>query len=218
MGSIVKGLVRKGTEPPVDLIKSALSRYAELLRPWAKTVAEGMVTEVARRDAKAWFEVGASMGREIHKEIVSAPTGAQAQRLMAEQVDLITSLPLEAAQRVHQLALGSLYTGDRPEKIEEEILETGKVTEARARLIARTEVGRAAAAMTQARAQHIGSEGYIWRTAGDADVRPEHKKLEGRYVRWGEPPIAGENGMRYHAGAGPNCRCYQEPVIPDTIR
>lgn len=80
-------------------------------------------------------------------------------------------------------------------------------------VIARTEVARTSSVLTQARAEHAGSTGYIWRTARDGDVRPSHKAMNGRFVRWGEPPTL--DNLRGHAGCLPNCRCYADPVIPD---
>lgn len=106
----------------------------------------------------------------------------------------------------------------RAEELAKELAATGQVTRSRAALIARTETARASSGLTQARAMHIGADSYIWRTAGDADVRKEHRKHNGKVFKWSDPPIAGTNGMRYHAGAGPNCRCYPEPVVPEEIQ
>lgn len=132
---------------------------------------------------------------------------------LAEQVALIKSLPIEAAQRVHALTIEGLENGTRAAEIAKEIRRSGEVSESRANLIARTEVSRTASALTQARAQHIGSEGYIWRTSGDSDVRHSHAQMNGRFVRWDSPPTL--DGMTGHAGEYPNCRCYPEPVIPE---
>ncbi|WP_265340329.1 phage minor head protein, partial [Salmonella enterica] len=83
----------------------------------------------------------------------------------------------------------------------------------RADLIARTELGRATGALDQARALSIGSNGYIWRTAEDGDVRHSHREMEGKFVEWGRPPTL--DGMTGHAGELPNCRCYKEIVFPN---
>jgi hypothetical protein len=85
--------------------------------------------------------------------------------LMAEQVDLITSLPIKAAQRVHKLTIEAMSDGTRAAEVAQEIMRTGHVTESRAKLIARTETSRTVTAMTQTRAEYVGSQGYIWRTA-----------------------------------------------------
>lgn len=199
-------------------LEHMLRHYAEVLRPWARATAERMLGDVMRRDERVWRSLSREMGRALHEEIGSAPTGAAMRESLDRQVALITSLPLDAARRVHELATGALYGGARPEEIQKQILQTGHVTRSRANLIARTEVARATTELTRARAEHVGSEGYVWRTAEDADVRPLHRKLAGRFVRWDDPPVAGEGGERAHAGSIYNCRCYPEVVIPGERR
>jgi SPP1 gp7 family putative phage head morphogenesis protein len=197
-------------------LEETLQAYAVILEPWAETQAERMLAEVARRDANAWHELGKEIGRRLRREIATAPTGLTFQRLMTEQVDLITSLPREAADRVHELATLGLTSGERWNEIAKEIMRTGEVTRSRANTIARTETGRAATNLTQVRAEHVGSPGYWWRTARDADVRPRHKELEGQFVLWSDPPVVTEPGqpeVRAHAGAWINCRCWPESVI-----
>jgi SPP1 gp7 family putative phage head morphogenesis protein len=195
-------------------IAEALNRYAEVLRSWAGATAERMVTEVAARDEAAWMAVSRQMGRSLRKEIAATPVGEVVRARMAAQVDLITSLPREAAERVHKLTLEGIVQGTRPKEIAAEILRTGEVTKSRAMLIARTEVGRTSTELTKARAEKIGSTHFVWRTVGDSDVRPTHRKLEGKIFRWDDPP---ECDPGHHAlpGAIWNCRCYPEPLIPD---
>ncbi|WP_082773076.1 phage minor head protein [Methylobacterium sp. CCH5-D2] len=212
IGVLVRGFDLAGLER-VPLLGEALRRYANAIEPWAQSVGARMVAEVAQRDAQAWRHVSAEMGRALHKEITTAPTGAVMRRQLADQVGLITSLPREAAERVHRLTQEGIVQGRRADAIAAEILRTGEVTEARATLIARTEVSRTASALTQARAEHVGSEGYIWRTSGDGDVRPSHRTMEGKFVRWDSPPTLDK--LTGHAGCLPNCRCYSEVVIPD---
>src|SRR5260363_200893 len=93
------------------------------------------------------------------------------------------------------------------------ILRSGDIAVGRAYLIARTETSRAAMALTQARAQHVGSDGYLWRTAGDADVRPSHRRMNGEFVKWDAPPELDK--WIGHAGCVPKCRCTAEPAIPE---
>lgn len=194
-------------------IVAALRKYAEVLRPWAEAVGAAMVEEAARRDEAAWARYSREMGARLKQEIRKAPVGDRMRELMAEQVRLITSLPLEAAQRVHEQATEALVKGERASELAARIMETGHVTRSRANLIARTETGRVASVLTQARAEAIGSEGYVWRTAKDAQVRPSHKAMEGKRVLWSDPPVL--DNLQGHAGALPNCRCYAEPIIPN---
>jgi SPP1 gp7 family putative phage head morphogenesis protein len=206
----------------IRLITEALGLYSETIRPWSKAVAASMLVDVSRRDDTAWRAITASMGSAVRLELNSAPTGAVYHQKMAEQVKLITSIPLDAARRVHYLAAEALADSTRAKAISEEIYaRSGEVSKSKADLIARTEVGRSAAAFTQARAEHIDSPGYIWRTAGDNDVRNidrnpvgSHRLLNGKFIPWDKPPVASTNGQRAHAGAIYNCRCYPEPIIP----
>lgn len=215
---IVRGIAHDAGEalkPDVqhDILHS-LREYARIIRPWARSVARFMVADVARRNERAWFEVGKQMGRALHVEIQQAPTGMLFQALQASQVELITSLPAQAADRVHALTQAGLVDSRRADDVAKAILATGDVTKARATLIARTEVSRTASNLTQARAQYAGSEGYVWHTSEDEAVRPTHRKMDGKYVRWGHPPKTDANLDPYHAGCGPNCRCFPEPIIP----
>lgn len=217
IGKIIRGFAPKGWVSDPHPIMNALQRYSELLGPWAESVAARMTAEVAQRDEKAWNEMGRELGRGLAKEIRTAPVGEVYKRLMQEQVKLIKSLPTDAARRVHELTLEAMTGGDRAKEVAKMIMRSGQVSKSHATLIARTEAARSSSALTQARATHIGALGYIWRTAHDSDVRPLHKKLEGVYVLYSDPPIAGEDGERAHAGMIYNCRCWQEPVIPDDL-
>lgn len=204
--------------PPGDpgvlpTIEQLLRRYAEALTPWAERAAAEMLSEVNRRDEAAWMQYSADLSRALRQEIRTAPTGTTMQVLMAEQVTLIKSIPLGAAQRVHRLTIEGIEDSTRASEISKAIQASGDVAKSRADLIARTEVARTASTLTEARALHVGSPGYFWRTSHDGDVRESHKKMEGKFVAWSDPPTI--DGMTGHAGQFPNCRCYPEPVIPE---
>lgn len=196
-------------------IEETLRHYADLIGPWAQTVARYMVTDVARRNLNAWKANSEDMGRALREELANAPTGSYYALLMDEQVGLIKSLPLDAAQRVHLLTQEALVQGKRADVVAKQIMESGHVSAGRAKLIARTEVARTASTLTQARARYAGSTGYIWRTSRDGDVRPTHRAQEGKFFTWDNPPKTDAGLAPYHAGCGPNCRCYPEPVFPN---
>ena len=199
-------------------LRRLLDKYAQTIRPWADETAKKMVLDVTRRDEKFWAEQSRNMAGALREEIKSTPIGAVLRQRTREAAALITSLPLEAAQRVERLAVRQLSGGARAGELAREIMRTGHVTESRANLIARTETSRTASLLQQTRAEYVGSEGYIWRTAGDADVREVHRRLAGKFFRWDSPPVAGENGERSHPGGIYNCRCWAEIVLPGEER
>lgn len=193
-----------------------LRRYAEVIAPWANNAAATMLGEVNQSDISGWRQLAGAMSASVQKEILSAPTGEVFRLLQAGQVELIKSIPLDAAQRVHDLTIKGLEDGTRAKEYIAEIMRSGEVSKSRAMLIARTEVSRASSNFTQARAEAVGSEHYIWRTSHDGDVRSDHKALDGKAFAWSDPPIADKrSGARAHPGCIYNCRCWAEPVIAD---
>jgi len=198
-----------------DLLEQLLNKYSKTLEPWAIARANTMLASANRTNKNAWKSMTKELSKGVQEELKSVDVGARYQELMDQQVELITSLPKKAAERVHKLATESLTKGGRYKEIAKEIYKTGEVTQSRAELIARTEVARASSVFTRSRAESIGSEGYIWRTSRDARVRDSHAKMNGKFVRWDDPPTL--DGMTGHAGTLPNCRCHAEPVIPEEL-
>lgn len=189
-------------------LDAALRAYAESLQPWAKAVADRMISKVSKGNAKAWKSQSAAISKGLRIDEM-LPV---AQSLQNEQVALITSLPIDAGTRAQELALQAATGGRRASDIAAEIANTGHVTASRATLIARTEVAKANSVITQARSAQVDSTHYIWRTADDADVRDSHAEMEGQIVAWDDPPTLSD-GTTTHAGQFPNCRCYPEPVF-----
>ena len=211
IGDIASGYT-VGDPSSAGKIEQALRRYSNVIGGWAETTALRMLEDVSSRDRAAWMEVSRRIGQGIAKEIESAPTGAEMRERLQDQVKLIKSLPEEAADRVREISTKAFTEGRRPQYVAEEIMRSGDVAKSRANTIARTEVSRTGTELTRARAEYVGSEGYIWRTAEDEDVRHSHEEMNGKFVRWDSPPTL--DGMKGHAGQFPNCRCYPEPVIP----
>ncbi|AMG47961.2 phage head morphogenesis protein [Achromobacter xylosoxidans] len=218
IGAIIDGFPA-GDPAAVPPITAILESYSRALDEWARAASLRMLAEVNRRDRDAFLERSKDISQALREEIRGADTGRVMQSLLAEQVDLIKSLPLEAAERVHKLTIEGLQDSTRAAEIAEEIGRSGEVAESRAMLIARTEVARTAAKLTEARAVSIGSTHYIWRTVGDSDVRSGHRHMNGKVFAWNDPPMVNEGTdkrpvwMRHHPGEIWNCRCYAEPIL-----
>ena len=214
VGDIVNGRY-DGSNDSITEIIEALERYSEIITPWATKVAENFTADIVRKNDEQWRKHSKTISRELRNLVNSAPPGQVMKSIDAEQVKYIKSLPPEAADRVYDIqnrAIEAVVTGGIAEHFAKEIAASGDIAKSRADLIARTELGRATGALDQARALSIGSNGYIWRTAEDGDVRHSHQEMEGKFVEWGKPPTL--DGMTGHAGELPNCRCYKEIVFP----
>jgi SPP1 gp7 family putative phage head morphogenesis protein len=199
-----------------DQITPVLENYAEIIEPWAFSLSQKVIANISLQDEKAWMKHGGKMAPIMKSELQSLSLNEIVHNLRIEQVNLIKSIPIEAARRVQNLAFEAAIAGaDRREQIAKMILESEKVTENRAKLIARTETTRAHSIIQQSRAKFIGSEGYLWKTLRDRKVRKDHQELEGQYCRWDDPPIADKRkNVRAHPGQIYNCRCYAIPILP----
>lgn len=184
-------------------VQEALQKYSEAIGPFAENSAKRLILEMNRKNKAAWLKYASDMRRALRDEIDDTRIGEVFNALMAEQVTLIKSIPLDASQRVHRLVMEGYTNSRRVEEIRDEIERSTHVSRSRAMLIARTESTRTATTLTQARATHIGSDGYIWRTAEDEIVRPSHRAMEGKFVPWDRPPTL--DNLTGHAGCLPNC-------------
>lgn len=217
-GHIVELHVDGSTLRDEGTMVETLMRYSEALGPWARRQSEKMIEQVAKKNKNAWQKRSKEIHAVLQTTVAKAEAGQRAALLMQEQVDLIKSLPLRAAERAQKLAMEAVYNGTRSDEIAKELARSGKVSESDAERIARTEVARSNSVITQTRAQAAGSQQYIWRNSGDAAVREAHeyykgKKLDGMIFSWDNPPKL-DDGTVGHPGTFPNCRCYPEPFFP----
>jgi SPP1 gp7 family putative phage head morphogenesis protein len=214
IGQLVSGFDDPLNDPAQRFqINHSLNAYANAITPWAQALATRTVREIDQENRRAFAAHSREMSRALRRELENAPTGEMMRFMMAEQVGLIRSLPLEAAQRVQKIAHENLINGKRADALAREIMRTGEVTKSRATLIARTETSRTSSNLTMSRAIYVGSVEYTWETAKDSDVRPSHRAMQGQVVQWSNPPTL--DGLRGHAGCLPNCRCHPAPLIPE---
>lgn len=210
VGGLIELYAHDGVLKNPHALQAALAKYAEELTPFAERVAAKMIT-ATEKSVERQIKAQSKEAAKKMQVFLQSGTGRTAIDLQRAQVELIKSLPIDAGIRAQNLAMEAVAGGRRPADIAADILASGDVTESRAMLIARTESSRASAVITQSRAQSIGATHYIWRTAGDSDVRESHAEMDGKVVAYDDPPDL--DGMTGHAGEFPNCRCYAEPIL-----
>lgn len=132
-----------------------------------------------------------------------------------ENSALILDLQERTYQEVEGIVQRGVSQGKRHEGIAEDILRETSLPgrpkgplakiDNRAKLIARDQVSKLNARMTQLRQTGVGIEKYIWRTSIDERVRESHKEKEGKKYSWNKPPV--DTG---HPGEDYQCRCWAE--------
>lgn len=218
-GHVVEAHVDGVTIRDPAQLEATLRHYSKVLEPWARRQAAKMLEKVARANKTSFTKNSKLIGKLIRSQVAEGPAGRVAVKLMAEQVALIQSIPIRAAERAQKLSIEAVYSGRRADEVAEELRRSGQVSESDAERIARTEVARANSALTEARATAVGSRQYVWRNSGDESVRHSHsryrgRKLDGLVFDWDSPPTL-DDGTTGHPGTFPNCRCHPEPRFSD---
>lgn len=201
-------------------LQKALATYAKQLEPWARRQSARMLSKVSNSNKRAYKNKSRAIGQALKAGVAEQETGAVAMALLNEQVALIQSIPVEAGLRAQKIAADNFLLGRRAEvdqslvdQLKQEMGMSTQVAVNRAKLIARTETARANASFVQARANAIGVTHYRWITTMDGGERESHRKMNGKIIPYDRPPNLSD-GTTGHAGTFPNCRCYQEPVLP----
>lgn len=127
---------------------------------------------------------------------------AKIKSLAADQIDELRGI-LEEAEK----------TGARVESIRKSVLERFDVSRSKADLLARDQVLKLNAQVTQARQTEAGIVEYEWSASGDERVREMHDELDGSIQRWDDPPVTNEEGDRNHPGEDFQCRCVAVPIL-----
>jgi len=190
IAAIVRAIARKGE--------------ASASRPWgALARAEAKAKASAKTDAR--MDAG-----EYDAEVVIEAWTRQAAKL-------ITSVRDEVSDGLRRDIIEAARTGASAEDLAGEWRREGiplkfGTLEGRTKVIAQHQLSTLHAEVARARATAIGVEEFVWRSQGDARVRPSHRALDGRTFPYAAPP--GSEGL---PGTPVNCRCWAESVISDEL-
>jgi SPP1 gp7 family putative phage head morphogenesis protein len=200
-----------------------LLNSAEFLAAYARQAALRMITGLYFQGAKTWREAaresmhGGLIYAALQREL-RGPVGRKVRELVDANAELISSFPSKvAAQVAARAAARQQWAGGRAEELLRSPAFQG-IVRSRARLVARTEIGKASAALTEARAENLGLSYYVWETSQDERVRFSHRKMQGVVVPFADPPspeaLAGLKPVGNYGPSGIwNCRCYAAPVV-----
>lgn len=144
------------------------------------------------------FYRGTDIQREIDNQIMA-------------NVALINSIPAQYADKVEAAVLTSLQTGSTNEELAAKIKHIGGVTDSRAILIARDQIGKIQAGINKQRQTALNVLTYDYWTALDDKVRPQCEANHGQTFSWDQPPPGG------HPGEKIQCRCTAQPNYEDIL-
>lgn len=135
-------------------------------------------------------------------------------RWVDENVSLIKTIPADTLGEMRTIVKDGFVNGKSATSIMKEIQHKYNVEKTHARLIAKDQVGKLNASITEAQQRDAGIEEYIWCDCGDSKVRDSHRALNGKRCRWDNPPIVDpKTSRRCHPGQDFQCRCRPKPVF-----
>lgn len=124
--------------------------------------------------------------------------------------NLIQNLATQTISRIQELTTQSVLNGESSAVLYKRLMQQFGLSERRAKLIARDQIGKLTSDLNRARQQQAGITKYRWATSLDERVRKLHQSLEGQEYEWGEPTGA-EDGLP--PGQPIQCRCLARPII-----
>ncbi|MDR3534015.1 MAG: phage minor head protein [Rhodopila sp.] len=205
-------------ESSPSALRAAISRLA---REWsgrfdafAKTVGRrfsvGAIGSADRSFAASLREAGFTV------QFKMTPAASEImQATIAEQVNLIKSIPAEYLTAVQGSVMRSVTTGRDLGGLSNDLQQQFGVTKRRAATIARDQNAKATASITRARQQELGIVEAIWlHSAGGKTPRPTHVGNNGKRYTISEGWFDPAAGKRIWPGQEVNCRCVSKSVIP----
>lgn len=198
--------------------KSYADRVVEILEGVSRRFFETFTNERLRALAETYarrvstaqrVELARQFKAALHVDVFAAEPWLE-KRLAAfasENAQLVGKASRQLVDEVSSTTLQAVRTGKGAAEVEQLLVDRFGVSDSRAELIARDQVGKLHAGLNEERQRELGVEGYVWRTSADERVRPEHAAREGKRFRWSDPPADGHPGQPY------NCRCEAAPDL-----
>jgi len=198
----------------VDEIELALDRirfeHITLGETRAQFIGQQAVTRTDKRNRERFYKsIEEVMGIDLQSIVDESGLEPILKLKTRENVNLIKSIPKNHFEKIQTLVLETVVQGRKDGKsLIEELREIGKVSDRRAKFIARDQTAKLTAALNRERNEALGIKEYIWRTSRDERVRESHRSKNGKKFRWDKPP-AGTG----HPGEDFQCRCTAQPVV-----
>lgn len=188
-------------------------------RQWLQKHSSAELSNLAGRYASATSEhnkreLGRQLKAAVGVDVLTAEPhlAPRLSQFAVGNVSLIKTMVAGHFQQVETMSMQALRTGTRAEDLSDDIEARYGVSESRAKLIARDQIGKLNGELNQVRQEALGVSSFIWRTMHDNRVRLEHEMLDGKSFTWDDPPA--EEGI---PGEAINCRCFAEPDLTELI-
>ena len=190
--------------------KSAFSKTANTIKAKVSGIAEALAKTVVGKQKTASDSQLSDMllkqtGIDFSGLMNDESLGDAFDEAVESNIALITSLPQQYLNRIEFAVMARLQAGTLNISLADDLSKIEGITQNRARLIARDQLGKINSRLSQLRQQSLGITHYTWSTSLDERVRKRHANWEGDLIAWDSPPPEG------HPGQPIQCRCTAIP-------
>lgn len=186
--------------------KKAIPRAIQSVR--AKFNLRDIARKVSETNKRQWHRI---LRKQYRVDVIKSESWLEPRLIEWERrnIALIESIPADYVQRLEGKIIDAVQRGMTAKQVTAIVLNVYPLPKARARLIARDQVGKLNGQLTQLRQEALGVKEYIWRGVMDSRERASHVAHEKKRYLWDKPPK--DTG---HPGEDYQCRCTAEPVLP----
>lgn len=195
-------------------IGEAIDRVEEQFwKKWTRKRMAGLVQPAAEDTARFQAQnLNAQLRPVVGLDVVGSEPWLEpvVEDFVARNVALIKSIPTRFFDEVETAVTREASQGERWENLAKTIEDRWGVSQSRAKLIARDQVGKFYGELNRTRQRGLGIRKATWRTVNDNRVREEHGELNGTVYDLSKPPEGGP-------GQPVNCRCYDDPDLESAL-
>lgn len=205
----------RGMNDIADRLINLRERWVATFSDAAVTIAPQFVNAV---DSTATKSLKRSIGEKDLPKVKFTMTPEMKQAvdgIVAENVNLIKSIPEKYFTQVQTITLQSITRGRDLQYMTEELQKQFGVTRRRAERIAIDQNNKATAELARVRQQSLGITKGIWiHSGGGSHPRPKHVRANGQEFELDKGLPVGDNGEYVLPGQEINCGCSWKPVLP----
>jgi SPP1 gp7 family putative phage head morphogenesis protein len=183
-------------------------------RLFAEFSNERMRATAATMGARAAEFQKAELQRNLGIDLVGSEPwlAPKIEAFAGQNASLIKSIPTRYFSEIEASTIEAFRSGTRAEDLADDLQDRYGVSESRAELIARDQIGKLNAQVNETRQRELGVEHFTWRTSKDERTCPVCAPLDGKVFSWDKPPAKGPPGEIH-----PRCRCTGEPMVDEVI-
>lgn len=193
------------------------NRFQQLFNRKSKGLAEQMIGQANKASANATQTSLKEMsaGLTINKTAIDKSMKTIIKASVAENVQLIRSIPEQYFTRVQGAVMRSITTGNGLQDLVPAVQKYDGITHRRAKLIAEDQTRKVYSNLNFERMAKVGVKKFEWvHSGGGAEPRPLHLELNGQVFSMDDLPVIDEKtGERGIPGQLINCKCVAKPVI-----